>query len=405
MQNVKLFIAARYLIAKKNINAVNTITFIAIFAISVATAAMFIILSTFSGLEKFNLSFHNTLNPDIEISAKKGKILPNINLVTQLLDKQKEVAVYSKTILEKAYVTYGEKNDITKLKAVDYNFRLITPIDSLISYGKFFEYDINNQALLGNGVTYRLSVLVDNPTPLKLYLPKPGEGLITSEEEAFNIQEVNPIGILGLNDQLQDYVYVPLQMGQSLLNLSAEDAYTIEVKLKPNASLEEAKEALSQKLPKNIYEIKTRYEQDASFIKVMNTEKMMIYLIFSLVLFITTFNLSGAIIILILDKKTHIAILSSLGLEMKSIRQIFFYIGLIISFLGLSLGLFLGSIISLLQKKYSLVMANAYVPFPIEFTWQNYVFIILLVLFLGSLASYVVSGRVYIKNLKGSNFL
>ena len=396
MRNIKLFIAIRYLIAKKNINAVNIITFIAVFAISVATAAMFIILSVFSGLEKFNINFNSTLNPDIEISARKGKILPKIDELTALLNKKNEIAYLSKTIEEKAYVTYSDKSDIIILKAVDYKFHHVTPIDSLVSYGTYFQYDDSSQALLGSGVTNRLSIMANSPETIKIFVPKPGVGLIESEKESFNTNELYPIGILGVNDQYQNYIYVPLQMGQTLLNLSNKDAYRIEIKLKSTISSNDFKETLLNELPKDLYTIKTRFEHDASFLKVMNTEKLMIYLIFSLVLFITTFNLSGAILILILDKKSHIAILSALGLELHEIRKIFFYIGLIITFFGVITGLLLGSIFAFLQKEFGLVMANAYVPFPIEFVWQNYVFIFLIVLFLCTIATYLVSKRVYL---------
>jgi lipoprotein-releasing system permease protein len=397
MQNVILFIATRYFIAKKNINAVNTITFIAVVAISVATASMFIILSTFSGLEKFNHATSKSQKSDIEITPIKGKKLAEIENLVSVIKNHNAINSFSKTINEKAYVTYGDKNDIIKLKAIDFNYHKVLPLDSLISYGNYFDFDNTNQALVGSEVTNNLSILVDAPEQMKIYLPKKGDGLITSEEEAFNTIFFSPIGILDYSDLSQNTIFIPLEKGQSLLNLSNKDAYSIEIKINTNFELEEVKKSISQKLPNGLYQIKTRYEQDATLLKVLNTEKLMIYLIFSLVLFITTFNLSGAVLILILDKKSHIHILSSMGLSRVNTRKIFFYIGLIITSFGLIFGLLLGSIFAFLQKHFGLIMANAYVPFPIEFVFENYLFILILVFFLGTIASFIVSNRVYSK--------
>ncbi|MFA9290302.1 MAG: ABC transporter permease [Solirubrobacteraceae bacterium] len=401
--NIKLFITLRYLIAKKNKNIVNVITLIAILAIGIATSSTFVILSTFSGLEKYNLKFQNSLSPEIEISSKKGKKLLNINLLEKIIKNQQEVYVFSKTITEKVYVSCGDKNEVLNLKAVDYNFNEIYRIDSLMVLGSYLDFSNTNNSILGTGAANNLFLLSGVLKPVKLFVPKPGINLITNEDDAFNKAELYINGIVGQNSLYENSIFTPLSVGQKILGMGNNEAYNLEIKLNAKESAENFKKKLSGLISTNLYSIKTRLDQNEAFVKVMNTEKLIIYFIFSLILFITIFNLSGAIIILILDKKEHIFILSSLGLPINEIRKIFFYVGLAITFAGVLFGLGLGTFISIIQKEFSLVMANAYTPFPIEFVWQNYFYISLIVISLGTFTSFFVSKIIFRSNLKSVN--
>ena len=71
--NFPLYIAKRYLFAKSGNNAINIITIIASIGVILGTAALFIILSGFSGLRTFNYALLDSSDPDIKITATEGK--------------------------------------------------------------------------------------------------------------------------------------------------------------------------------------------------------------------------------------------------------------------------------------------------------------------------------------------
>lgn len=381
-----------YLFSKSKITGVNIITSIAVFAITIGATALFIILSVFSGLEKMNLQFLSNVNPDLKVTPAQGKTIPNINEVIKILDADEQVFAYSKVIEEKVSIEFDDKQDIAYIKGVDENFKNVIKIDTAIVHGEYFDFKSPYEILTSDGVARRLQLYIDYQHPSRLRMPKSGTGLIKSEEEAFNTAVANPIGVFIISDQYDKYIFSPIGLTQILLQLPEESAYGIEIKLKNGASANSMKTKLQKELG-NEFVVQTRQDIDATFLKVMNVENLIIYLIFTLVIIIASFNLAGAIIIIIIDKKKQIQTMWSFGMNLSQIKMIFFQTGLLITISSVLFGLLLGSIIGVLQNQFSLVMANPFVAFPFEFTLFNYLVVTLTVLLIGGVVSWMVSRK------------
>ncbi|WP_354508415.1 ABC transporter permease [Moheibacter stercoris] len=381
-----------FLLSKRRITGVNIITSIAVFAITIATTSLFIILSVFSGLEKMNLQFFSNVNPDLKISSAKGKTLSDIDNLTQKLTQNPSIESFSKVIEEKVSIEFGDKEDIAYIKGIDEHYNKVVRLDTLIQHGSYFNFQSPYEIIASEGVARRLQMYIDRYNSARLRMPKPGTGMITSETEAFNSAVANPIGVTYINDSYDKYILSPIELTQILLELPPNSAYSLELKLKPGISQNSAKAALQKELGDKVV-VQTRQDLDATFIKVMNVENLIIYLIFTLVIIIACFNLAGAIIIIIIDKKVQIKTMWSFGMQRSHIKQIFFQTGLLITFSSILFGLTLGSIIGLLQNKFQLVMANSFVAFPFEFTLLNYITVTATVLIIGAGVSYMVSRK------------
>ncbi len=393
MKNISLYIAKRYIFSKTNTNAVNIITSIAVGAILVATSALFIILSVFSGLEKMNLKYYSNVNPEIKISPAKGKILDSANFVINQLKQQKDINAFSKIIEEKVYIDYRGKQDIAYLKGIDENFTKVTRLDTVVYGGQYLDFNRNDNFIVSAGIAERLQLYVDPITPADLMMPKAGTGLIKQESDAFTQKEAYSSGVFMLNEQYDKHIFTTLGLAQELLQLKENQYYSIEVKTTGKKSLNEVKAELQKSLG-NQYKIETRQDLDSAFLKVMNMENLISYLIFTLVIIIACFNLAGTIIILILDKTKEIQTMYSFGLSRKKIRNIFFFTGFIITSIAMITGLLIASVIGLLQINFGLVMASPTIPFPFLFSIQNFIAVIVTVLGLGSFVSWVVSRQV-----------
>ncbi|MBA5628366.1 ABC transporter permease [Moheibacter lacus] len=387
-----IFGLLNYIFSKRKITGVNIITSIAVFAITIATCALFVILSVFSGLEKMNIQFFSNVNPDLKISPSKGKTLTDLEVITAKLDKKPQVLSYSKVIEEKVSVEFENKQDIAYIKGIDKNYTNVVKVDTCIVHGSFLSFENPNEILASDGIARRLQMYIDHQHASLLRMPKPGTGLISSENEAFNTALANPVGIFIINDQYDKYIYSPLELTQNLLELPPNSAYSIEIKLQPGLNLNTAKSALQNDLGNSVL-VQTRQDLDSTFLKVMNVENLIIYLIFTLVIIIATFNLAGAIIIIILDKKTQIKTMWSFGMRLSQIKRIFFQTGLLITVFSILFGLGLGSALGILQNQFHLVMANAFVAFPFEFTLTNYFTVILTVFCIGGFVSWMVSRK------------
>ena len=374
MRNTPLYIATRYLLAKKGSTAVTFITWLAALAMMVAVTAMFIIISVFSGLEDLNRDLIANLHADITVKSNQGKTLPEIDKATKILSENKEIAHFSKVIEERVYINFRENGDIANLRGVDSAYIFVNPIDKNIFYGTYPSFKYSNEVLLENKLDNRLAIPVgESSESASLMMPKSGTGMISKEEDIFNKREIFVSGVFPGNDQLDNTIISPIELTRELLDLPERSAYKMVIKLKNPELTDTVKDQLQQKLGSK-YIVTTKAEENAAFWKMINTEKLFIYLIFSLVIFITTFNLAGAIIILQLDKKEQAKSLISLGMNLKSLRNIYFYTGLLIVFFGIVSGLFLGTAISYFQITTGLFKAGAgsELAFPVRIRLINY---------------------------------
>lgn len=377
MRNTAFYIATRYLLAKKGSTAVTFITWLAALAMLVAVAAMFIIISVFSGLEDLNQELIANLHADITMKSKEGKTLPDIKKATKILNENKEIAHFAKVIEEKAYISFRENGDIANLRGVDSAYIFVNPIHKNIFYGTYPSFKYSNEVLMENKLDNRLTIPIgEGADYATILMPKPGTGMISKEEDIFMKREIYVSGVFPGNDQLDNTIISPIELAQELLQLPKDAAYEIVIKLKNPEKAEEVRDQLV-KLLGNKYDLKTKKEENAAFWKMINTEKLFIYLIFVLVIFITTFNLAGAIIILQLDKKEQAKSLISLGMNLKSLRNIYFYTGVLIVVFGIISGLIIGTIICYLQINTGFIKAGAGsdLAFPVRVNFLNYIIV------------------------------
>lgn len=393
MRNISFYIAQRYFLSKNNTNAVNILTSIAVGAILVATAALFIILSVFSGLEKMNLKYYSNVNPEIKISPVEGKVLEQIDNLEGILKKNASVVAFSRVIEEKVYLDYQGKQDIAYLKGIDENFTKVTRIDTVVYGGEFINFEHPDNFIVSAGIAQRLQLYVDPLVPTNLMMPKAGTGIIKQESDAFINEEAYNVGIFMLNEQYDKHLFAPIGLAQKLLNLDEESAYSLEVKTNGKQSLNDVKNQLAKQLG-TAYKIETRQDLDSAFLKVMNMENLIIYLIFTLVIIIACFNLAGTIIIIILDKKKEIQTMYSFGLSRSNVRKIFFYTGMIITSVAMLTGLLIACVIGLLQINFGLVMASETIPFPFVFTLANVITVLVTVAGIGGLVSWVIARQI-----------
>jgi lipoprotein-releasing system permease protein len=390
-----LYIAKRYLFSKSSNNTINIITLIAMTGVVVGTMALFIVLSGFSGLRTFSLNFLNISDPDIKISAYAGKSFKLNTETDAVLASTPGVAFYSKVIEERASFDFNNKTHIAFIKGVDSNYTKVSSIDTTVYIGSWLTNEIPMGAVVGNGIANMLSVGVfDFLEPLRIYVPKPGKGYITNPNNALNSINTQPIGVFSLTDEVdRKFTFVHLEMAQKLLNYEPNQLSAVEIKIADGFSKKQVIASLENQLSKN-FKIETREQLNAVFYKMLNTENLASYLIFTLILIIALFNVVGAIIMMILDKRDNLKTLFSLGASLKEIKQIFVLQGFLLSIIGLAIGLALGVLLVLLQLKFKFFMITPSLPYPVEFTITNLLTVIATILILGFLAAKIASSRI-----------
>lgn len=392
--NFALYIAKRYLFSKSSNNAINIITGIATAGVILGAAALFIVLSVFSGLKNFSLDFIRVSDPDLKISSVKGKSFFFDDSIANHLNDE-GILSYSKVIEEKAFLSYQEKPQIARIKGVDADYLSVNNMDTAIYVGDWLDRELPNSAVIGNGISASLSLgTYDVIEPLKAYVPKPGKGYINNPNNAFNQINLQPIGVFKLTEELdKQYVFTTIEEVQRLLNYAPNQISAVELRLQPTANRSEVIARLSTALGSD-FKVQTREQLNAVFYRMINTENIVSYLVFTLILIIALFNVVGAIVMMILDKRENLKTLFNLGTTLKEIRKIFVLQGFLLSLFGLFIGLTLAIIFVLIQKQFGLIMITPSLPYPVEFKIMNVLVVILTIITLGYFASKIASSRI-----------
>jgi lipoprotein-releasing system permease protein len=375
--SVSFYIAKRYLVSKKSNNAINIISWISIMAIAVTTGALIVILSAMNGLTNTVANLYNTFEPDIKITAASGKYFSVSEPFLNEIKSIKGVRLISQTLSDKVLLKNVDKQALVTIKGVDARFSQITDIEGAVMEGV---YDLNNRdrkIILGRGVANQLGVNLNVfVTELSLYSPVKGKLSALNPEANLNQLYCSPVGIFSLNDELDyAYAFVSLKTAEDLFDLKGK-ASALELACE-KGSTEQVQELLKEKLGEN-FVVKNRYELNDVLFKSLETEKLATFIILAFILVIATFNIIGALTMLIIEKRKDIKTLFSLGADLKLIRSIFMREAFLISGLGAVLGLLLGLVVCWLQIEFHLVKFGSefIVPYyPMELQLKDFVWI------------------------------
>ena len=361
---------------------------------------LFVVLSIFSGLVNFSLSFSNDFDPDLKISSTLGKSYTISPQQEKEINGIDGIASFSQIVEERVLFMYDGKEQFTYLKGVDSTFTEISNVKKSLFNGQWLSPK-TVQVVVGYGISQKLSLgIFDFNTTFEAFAPKPGKGNIENPDDAFTKLGLIPVGIYAVSEELDSkYVFSDIDVARALLGFKPDQITHLELKLNPDANENRVKEQL-QTIFNNKITIKNRAQLNDALYKMLNTENTAIYLLFTLVIILTLFTLAGAIIMMILDKRSNLKTLYNLGTEVKDLRKIFLLQGTLLSILGGVLGLFLGIVLVLIQQQFEVIMITPTLAYPVDFLVKNIIIVLTTIISLGFIASLIASSRVSKKLLE-----
>jgi lipoprotein-releasing system permease protein len=388
--SISFYIAKRYLISKKSNNAITIISWISIIAIAITTGALIVILSAMNGLTSTVANLYNAFEPDIKITAAKGKyFLANAEFI-QKITVIEGVRMVSQTLSDKALIKNGDKQTLASIKGIDVNFNQVTTIDSAIVEGEYGLADPSSQKIvLGRGIANQLQVNMSGfVSELSLFSPVKGKETSLNPSDNMNQIYCSPSGIFSLNDEFDfQYAFVSIETARKLFDVP-DKISALEILCEPNER-ENVQKQLQEKLGVE-FVIKNRYQLNDTLFKSLETEKLATFIILAFILVIATFNIIGALTMLIIEKRKDIKTLYSLGADINLIRNIFMREGFLITGIGAAIGLLLGLLVCWLQLQFHLVtFGNEFIIpyYPIELQLSDFVWIFGLIMLIGFFAA------------------
>ena len=360
----------------------------------IATTALFVVLAMFSGLKDFSLSFTSIADPDLKVFPKKGKSFLWSEEDEEKLKHIYGIDAFSAVIEEKVLIEVDEKTLVVNLKGVDNDYLNVIPLEDQIIKGLWISKE-HTDIISGIGVSNRLAFGVfDFLKPINIYVPKPGVGQGISIKSYYNSTLAYNVGLFAVSQDIDEkYIFSHIKLARNLLNFKDNEFSFIELKLKNPDDEVAIKKLIETNFPDR-FEVKNRTELNSALHKMLNSENLVVYLICTLVVIMALFNISGALIMMILDKKSSLETLYNYGLPLKEIKKIFFYQGFLMTVYSLLIGLTIGFILVGVQLIYEPLMINSTFPYPVNITVLNTLIVCVTILTLGFLASKIASYRI-----------
>lgn len=394
--NLPLLFARRYLFAKRSTNAINIITAISVIGVAIGTAALILVLSVFNGFEALLTGLFGHFNPNIKITPAQGKTFVPDSVQLARLRALPGIAFVSETLEEIAFFEYEGSQDFGVLKGVDDLFAKVNGIDSTIREGRYLlQNEEQNMAILGAGVRNKLTINVNNPlATLTVFMPTEQRGGVL--DKPFKSRLLFPAGTFAIQQDFDNqYVLTNLTFAREILNAADGTVSALEIRCADGESYTKAKQKIRQIMGEGFL-IRDEYEQNEAFFKVMQLEKWMGFAITSLMLILMAFNTIGALWMMVLDKQKDISILKSMGATDRTVHRIFLLEGLLLTFLGMLIGMLLAGLLYFAQKQYGLIsipegfLVDSY---PIEMRWSDFLPVVTTVMCIGLIAALLPAQR------------
>lgn len=349
--NVPFSIARRYLFSKGNRNVINIISGIATAGVAVGSLAMIIVLSAFNGLEGLVEQLYTTVDPDIRIEPTKGKVFDLDSFQYEAVKAWPEIADASPVLEETVFLQFDGEQSIVTLRGMQEEYLPNLDLDSHVVEGSLGFTQFNEEAaIIGYGIADKLNLFIsDGVLPITVYAAKRDAVKAMNPQNKFNKLRVIPGSIVAMNPEFDyKYMYVSRAFAQDLLQYGDEASY-VDITLKNDQDLDEVIDRLKAHFGDG-FTVKSRIEQNHVIYKTNAAEKWVTFFILCFIMIVATFNMIGSLAMLIIEKRKDISLLRTIGNTVGEVQRLFLYEGALITLLGLSIGLGLGSTIILLQQ-------------------------------------------------------
>ncbi len=347
------------------------ISILSMIGVAFSTAALIIVLSVFNGLEDLLRSLNTSFDPEIKIEVVKGKSFEVDEILLKKIKAIEGVEIVTEVIEDYAYVRYRDADMVVTIKGVSDNFLDQKRLDEHIVDGRLrLQENGVNYAIVGRGVQYALSLAVEaNIYPLQVFYIKNVKASTLDISQLYSRKDIQPSSVFSIEKNYdENYIFLPLHFVRDLLDYGAKRT-SLEIKTLKGSDLRKIQADAKSLLGSN-FNVLTNEEQHKDIYKLLKMEKLFVFFSLTLLIIVASINIFFSLMMLAIDKKKDISILSAVGASPTLIKRIFLSEGALIAFIGAGLGLFLGGTICWLQDHFGLVgmgMENALVTnYPVK---------------------------------------
>ncbi len=389
--------AWRYFRGKYAFQAIQIIAWVSVFAIAIGTAALITILSVSNGFTSVVKGLYTDFYADIRVTPKQGKFFTIQDAQYQQLKSTAGVNAISKVIESRALLVKNGFQTVAYVKGVENSY---SSINQLKKYLKRGDYTLGNEQsplfVMGIGIEHKLGMMQQliGDTIQVFAVNRSGKSITQiGQLNSLNAQES---GAFSVQQEFDDqYVFTNAAFAQYLFDLKSDEVSAIEFSVNGKNEAEVIKEI--EKIMGTGFDVRNKYQQNIDLYRIMQVEKWIIFCILALIMIVASFNLVGALTMLVLEKQKDIHVLNAMGATQWDIQKIFLLLSGVMAILGAIIGGGLASVFCWLQYKYHFIKlgGGSFVIdyYPIQPMAIDYVAIMLLVIVIALLAGWIPSRK------------
>ena len=371
----ELFIAVRYLVARRKQAFISLISLISTLGVMVGVMALLIALALMTGLQ-------GELRDRIVGSAahvyvfKSGAGLTDYDAEVAKLREVPRVVGAAPVVTGPGMISgSGGQNFITIKGIVPRLEPNVTRVASSMQSGSLAALDRQEGGLpgvvIGHELARKIGAFLGDTVEVTTM-----HGTITPFGEVGRPRSLKVVGIfnLGLLEFDEAYAYMRIDVASRFL--ASERPDYIELRVEDMFDAQAVADSIPDRLG-NEYMAQDWADMNQSLFSALSLEKMAISITIGLIVMVAALNIVASLILLVMEKSRDIAILKTMGSSAASIRRIFMFQGLVIGMIGTFGGAILGALVIYLADRYRLVRVPidvyqiSYVPFrlePLDFT-------------------------------------
>ncbi len=388
--------AWRYFRGKYAFQAIQIIAWVSVFAIAIGTAALITILSVSNGFTSVVKTLYADFYADVRITPKEGKFFTIHAAQYNQLKSVEGVKAISKVVESRALLVKDGMQTVAIVKGVENSYGNINNIKKYLKRGECAIGDMSAPMfIMGIGIEQKLGLMQSMiGDTIQVYAVNRSGKAITQlgQLNTLNVQES---GAFSVQQEFDDqYVFTNAAFAQYLFDLQPNELSAIELSV--TGKDEKVIASIQQILGSNFL-VQNKYQQNADLYRIMQVEKWIIFCILAIIMLVASFNLVGALTMLVLEKQKDIHVLNAMGATQWDIQKIFLLLSGVMALMGALIGGGLASLFIWLQYKFHLIKlgGGSFIIdyYPIEPMAMDYVAIITLVIIIALLAGWIPSRK------------
>ena len=369
----ELYIATRYLLARRRQAFVSLISVVSIAGVAVGVMALVVAQALMTGMQQELRDRIIGAEAHVYVTKISGGGFDDVRGEAARLTTVPGVVGAAPSILGKAMATAGGGEAFISLKGIDPELESqVTEVASSVRDGSLKAlHEVHDGVIGGVVIGEDLAVLLGAFVGDTVSVLTAQSSTLSPMGMILRPRQLRVVGIfnLGLWQYDSAYGFVTLDVARRLFNKDRVDMMELRVQ-----DLEDAPEvarAVTETLGPG-YLSEDWAQLNRALFSALRLEKMAIGITIGLIMMVAALNIVASLILLVMEKSRDIAILKTMGASSRSIRGIFVLQGGIIGAVGTTVGAVCGFVISYVADRYQLVRVPidvydiAWIPFAIE---------------------------------------